>query len=210
MFSLQKNLLQSYHAQDDCLLCFQGNRLWRYEELFLKIYNKSGHIFIHVILHHLFTNVTCSHDFFCCEIFLVTASSSTNTPWLSISPSVCLSITFLGTISTRVLIFWFIKFTENIYFVEWNKTLFLFECHLSNFKVTQIKFGVYWHFLENTWKECHVSTFGMLMYLMMTSSNGNIFRVTGHLYGEFTGPQWIPRTKASDTDLWCFLWCAPE
>ena len=24
--------------------------------------------------------------------------------------------------------------------------------------------------------------------LIMTSSNGNIFRVTGHLYGEFTGP----------------------
>ena len=41
---------------------------------------------------------------------------------------------------------------------------------------------------------------------MMTSSNGNIFRVTGHLYGEFTGPRWIPRTKASDAELWCFLW----
>ena len=27
---------------------------------------------------------------------------------------------------------------------------------------------------------------------MMTSSNGNIFRVTGHLCGEFTGPRWIP------------------
>ena len=29
----------------------------------------------------------------------------------------------------------------------------------------------------------------------MTSSNGNIFRVTGHLCGEFTGPRWIPRHK---------------
>ena len=37
----------------------------------------------------------------------------------------------------------------------------------------------------------------------MTSSNGNIFRVTGHLCGEFTGPQWIPHTKASDAELWC-------
>ena len=45
---------------------------------------------------------------------------------------------------------------------------------------------------------------------MMTSSNGNIFRVTGHLCGEFTGLRWIPRTKASDAELWCFLWCAPE
>ena len=45
---------------------------------------------------------------------------------------------------------------------------------------------------------------------MMTSSNGNIFRVTGHLCGEFTGRRWIPRTKASDAELWCFLWSAPE
>ena len=30
---------------------------------------------------------------------------------------------------------------------------------------------------------------------MMTSSNGNIFRVTGHLFGEFTGPWWIPSHK---------------
>ena len=44
----------------------------------------------------------------------------------------------------------------------------------------------------------------------MTSSNGNIFRVTGHLCGEFTGPQWIPHTKASDAGLGCFLWSAPE
>ena len=46
--------------------------------------------------------------------------------------------------------------------------------------------------------------------LMITSSNGNIIRVTGHLCGELTGPRWIPRTKASDAELWCFLWSAPE
>ena len=45
---------------------------------------------------------------------------------------------------------------------------------------------------------------------MMTSSNENIFRVTGHLCGEFTGPRWIPHTKASDAELWCLLWSAPE
>ena len=38
----------------------------------------------------------------------------------------------------------------------------------------------------------------------MTSSNGNIFRFTGHLCGEFTGNRWILRTKASDAELWCF------
>ena len=40
---------------------------------------------------------------------------------------------------------------------------------------------------------------------MMTSSNGNIFRITGLLCGEFTGQRWIPRTKASDAELWCFV-----
>ena len=45
---------------------------------------------------------------------------------------------------------------------------------------------------------------------MMTSWNGNIFCVTGHLCGEFTDPRWIPLTKASDAELWCFLWSAPE
>ena len=45
-------------------------------------------------------------------------------------------------------------------------------------------------------------------WLMMTSSDGNIFRVTGHLCGEFTGHRWITRTKASDEELWCFHWSA--
>ena len=37
---------------------------------------------------------------------------------------------------------------------------------------------------------------------MMTSSNGNIFPVTGPLCGEFIGHRWIPRTMASDAELW--------
>ena len=40
---------------------------------------------------------------------------------------------------------------------------------------------------------------------MMTSSNGNIFRVTGHLCGEFTGHRWIPLTKASDAEFDVFF-----
>ena len=43
---------------------------------------------------------------------------------------------------------------------------------------------------------------------MLTSSNGNIFRVTGYLCEEFTGHRWIPRIKVSDAELWCFLWSA--
>ena len=46
--------------------------------------------------------------------------------------------------------------------------------------------------------------------IMMTSSSGNIFRVTDHLCGRFTGHRWISRTKASCAELWCFLWTSPE
>ena len=42
--------------------------------------------------------------------------------------------------------------------------------------------------------------------IMMMSSNWDIFRVTGHLCGEFTGP----RTKASDAEHWCFVWSTSE
>ena len=40
----------------------------------------------------------------------------------------------------------------------------------------------------------------------MTSSNGNIFRVTGPLCGEFTGDRRSPHTKASDAELWFFFY----
>ena len=36
---------------------------------------------------------------------------------------------------------------------------------------------------------------------MMTSSNGNIVRVTRPLREEFTGHRWIPLTKTSDAEL---------
>ena len=50
----------------------------------------------------------------------------------------------------------------------------------------------------------HVTCAGLSV--MMTSSNGYIFRVTGPLCGEFTGHRWIPRYA----ELWCFLSSASE
>ena len=42
---------------------------------------------------------------------------------------------------------------------------------------------------------------------MMTSSNGNFFlRYRPFVRGIH---RWIPLTKASDAELWCFLWSAP-
>ena len=33
----------------------------------------------------------------------------------------------------------------------------------------------------------------------------NLLRHTGYMCGEFTGSRWIPRTKASEAELWCFF-----
>ena len=49
---------------------------------------------------------------------------------------------------------------------------------------------------------------GSVGVIMMTSPNGNIFHVNGPLLEEFTSHRWIP--KASDVELRCFLWSAPE
>ena len=46
--------------------------------------------------------------------------------------------------------------------------------------------------------------------LMLTPSNGNIFRVIGPLWGESTSHPWIPLTKGCDGKLRYFLWSAPE
>ena len=53
--------------------------------------------------------------------------------------------------------------------------------------------------------QCYLTGIGM-----MTSSNENIVRVTGPLWGESTGRRLIPPQKASDAELGCFLWSAPE
>ena len=45
---------------------------------------------------------------------------------------------------------------------------------------------------------------------MMTSSNGSISRRTVPLWKESTGHRWIPIIKATDAELCCFLWTAPE
>ena len=45
---------------------------------------------------------------------------------------------------------------------------------------------------------------------MMTSSNGNIFSVTGPLWGEPPVTGGFPSHRPATLELWCFLWSAPE
>ena len=67
------------------------------------------------------------------------------------------------------------------------------------------------HYLNQYWPRSMMPHgFYRPQWCIMTSSNGNIFRVTGYLCGEFTDHRWIPLTKASDVELWCLLWFAPE
>ena len=68
-----------------------------------------------------------------------------------------------------------------------------------------------WKYILHYWASAssmELRCFSLLA--MMTSSNGNIFRVTGPLCGEFTGDRGIPRTNANAAELWCFLWSASE
>ena len=39
---------------------------------------------------------------------------------------------------------------------------------------------------------------------MMTSWHGNTFRISGHFV---RGILWFPAQRASDVELWCFIWC---
>ena len=72
---------------------------------------------------------------------------------------------------------------------------------------------VIWSFVLCIDMSCRESLCGRHLdtcrFIMMTSSNGNIFRVTG-LWGESTGDWWIALTKDSRAGLWCFPWSVPE
>ena len=79
-------------------------------------------------------------------------------------------------------------------------------------KVSNLNYQLIFEFYRSSTVKPHMTkrTKSMIKIIVMTSTNGNIFRVTGHLCEEFTGPRWIPHTKASDAELWCLLWSAPE
>ena len=42
----------------------------------------------------------------------------------------------------------------------------------------------------------------MIITDMTTSSKGDVFNITGLLWGESTGQWWIPAIKASNAELW--------
>ena len=96
-----------------------------------------------------------------------------------------------------------LKYTGHI---RWKQNVRFYKTHMCGLLMAQFEqYSCNFAFYPNP-----CSLFSNDCAPMMTSSNGNIFRVTGHLCGEFTGPRWIPRTKASDTELWCFFYLHPN
>ena len=81
------------------------------------------------------------------------------------------------------------------------KLRYSYSMHLQRFSVVVIhKRYSYSTNLQRTWLVViH------MMFAMMTSSNGNIFRVTGPLCGEFTGHRSIPLTKAMTRSFYVFF-----
>ena len=105
----------------------------------------------------------------------------------------------------------YVKFLWPCYHLEWIST----SCDVSLLR-NDIWYQFMFIYIQNKrvigyWLQCktHLNHATCCIVLsktsMMTTSNGNIFCVTGHLCGEFTGPRWIPHTKASDAELWCFV-----
>ena len=78
---------------------------------------------------------------------------------------------------------------------------------LKNKWISKRKIQRSFYFYAETKRPCLSLVFYSLSCLldMMTSSNGNIFHVTGPLCREFTGHRWIPLKKASDAELYCLF-----
>ena len=56
-------------------------------------------------------------------------------------------------------------------------------------------FDAYWMFAHEKHAEASRNLLRLPAYNMMTSSNGNIFHITGLLWREFNGHWWIPQTN---------------
>ena len=70
--------------------------------------------------------------------------------------------------------------------------------------------SIWWRHHGMMVADCNVACNATSSVIIMTSSNRNFFGVTDPLWGESTGHRWIPLTKASDAELWCFLGSTPE
>ena len=76
---------------------------------------------------------------------------------------------------------------------------------LPSNKVLNISVNLHQPFERSRLRKQEKSLHAASTVCMMTSSNGNRFRITDHLCGESTDFRWIPHPKANDAELWCFF-----
>ena len=103
--------------------------------------------------------------------------------------SSCLLIHMLWSVAIRL--YWLWHLVWQLYFLPISHSFVSFETFVPlNMSINQL--------IHNS-----ANSDGWLYIIqnMIMSSNGNIFRITGPLSGEFTGHRWIPLTKVSDAVL---------
>ena len=89
----------------------------------------------------------------------------------------------------------------------------VFSHAFSEIKILIFWLESQWNFLLRAQRRMIVHWFMSWLgpeHAMMESSNRNVFRLTRPLCGEFIDHRCIPLTLASDAEIWCFLWSAPE
>ena len=129
------------------------------------------------------------------------------------------SITFL-IVSTNIQITWIVSSGNFIIFGDLSKIVFpnepmicwkklLTSQVLRHLKILDIS-GMIICYRSTQMYYLHQCWLLDMVHFMMTSWNINIFRVTDPLWRESVGHRWIPLIKASDVELWRFLWSAPE
>ena len=95
---------------------------------------------------------------------------------------------------------------EILHFSDLTETIYHSPNRISNWYV-ELKYNIL--ILQNKFWILFNSGVYVVSSTMMASSNENIFRLTGPLWGEFTRDRWNPLTKASDAELWWFFFiCA--
>ena len=88
----------------------------------------------------------------------------------------------------------------------------------SSYEKGNCCFGLFcWNSLDKNWSYGKIYSIAeqslcvtICWYSWWRHQMETYFRVTGHLCGECTGQWWIPLTKASDAELWYFLWSTVE
>ena len=148
----------------------------------------------------------------------------TKSSYSSISSSSCSKITGSSSSSSPIPVLRFLESSPSsiLWSIHYRSAICILKCFSSFSKLyflasvtnNECRFRteclvLNWTCHNQLQDQCHQLSW-FIAAAMMTSSNGNIFRVTGPLCGEFTGLRWIPLTKASDAELWCFLWSMPE